>query len=197
MLLYYITDGSGDTARLLAKISEAIAAGVDHVQLREKDLSARSLEELALRTENREPRTGFPTTRVLINSRADVAQAAGMDGVHLPANEISPNDVRSFWRNAVIGVSCHSADEVSRAAAEGADFAVFGPVFEKAGQTPQGLDRLREACRNLIPVLALGGVTVANAKSCLEAGAAGIAAIRLFQENNVAEVVRELRKMEA
>jgi thiamine-phosphate pyrophosphorylase len=199
VLLYYITDRrqfSGDTDRLLAKISEATAAGVDYIQLREKALPARDLEELASLTKNQELRTKFPTTRVLVNSRADIALAAGLGGVHLPSNEISPREVRGFWRNAVIGVSCHSAEEVATAARDGADFAVFGPVFEKENTPPQGLARLREACQASIPVLALGGVTIANAKSCVDVGAAGIAAIRLFQENNVTEVVRELRGLE-
>jgi thiamine-phosphate pyrophosphorylase len=109
----------------------------------------------------------------------------------------------------VIGVSCHSPAEVAHAATQAATFAVFGPIFEKkvlekgnfgkqaAEQIipkPLGLDALQEACRSAIPVLALGGVTLANARSCLDAGAAGIAGIRLFQENNVAEVVRALHE---
>jgi thiamine-phosphate pyrophosphorylase len=202
VILCYITDRSqfsGDTDRMLAKISEAIAAGVDYIQLRENDLSARALEEFALRTVNREPGTSPASTRFLINSRVDIALAAGAQGVHLPANEISPADVRRIWRGhhrPVIGVSCHSATEVRRATEEGADFVVFGPIFEKGGATPRGLGGLREACQRPIPVLALGGVTLANAKSCLEEGAAGIAAIRLFQENSVADVVAGLRSLQ-
>jgi thiamine-phosphate pyrophosphorylase len=78
-------------------------------------------------------------------------------------------------------------------AAEGADFAVFAPVFEKGNARPAGLEGLREACRASIPVLALGGVTLQNAQACLDAGAAGIAGIRLFQEHDVCQVVRTLR----
>lgn len=95
-----------------------------------------------------------------------------------------------------MSVSCHFAGDVARAASEGADFAVFAPVFEKkdAPRTGSaGLDGLREACRQKIPVLALGGVTLTNARACIDAGATGIAAIRLFQENEIAEVVRHLR----
>jgi thiamine-phosphate pyrophosphorylase len=190
VILYYITERRQFSGDFLSKIPEAIAAGVDYIQLREKDLSARELEELG--TKIRKLKTNFPT-RLLINSRADIAQAAGAEGVHLPANEISPGEVRKIWHEAVIAVSCHCKEEVKQAAEEGADFVVFGPVFEKGTATPQGLDRLNEACRNPIPVLALGGVTLANAKSCVDAGAAGIAAIRLFQENNVREVVAALR----
>jgi thiamine-phosphate pyrophosphorylase len=219
MLLYYITDrmqfpGDEDARRraLLAKIAEAARANVDYIQLREKDLSARELEALArecvaqlekLRTENRELRTSF-----LINSRTDVALANGADGVHLRSDDISPSAVRKIWKEVaarnlklptgrfVIGASCHSAGEVTRAAAEGADFAVFAPVFEKKDAPavrPRGLAALHEACTAKIPVLALGGVTTGNAASCLAVGAAGIAGIRLFQANRIEEIVRALR----
>lgn len=218
MLLCYITDRTqfpGDeNARqraVLTKIAEAAHSGLDFIQLRERDLSAHALESLAhaavrtirensqLRTANREPRTRF-----LINSRTDVAIACGADGVHLRSDDISPSEVRSIWNQCcgssvrpVIGVSCHSVADVARAASEGADFVVFAPVFEKkdAPHTqPVGLDSLRKACRQGIAVLALGGITLENAGLCMRAGAAGIAAIRLFQENNIAEVVRGLRR---
>lgn len=208
LLLLYITDRTqfpGDeSARqraLLAKITEAARCGVDFIQLREKDLPARELETLAravrLGTENRQP-----ATALLINSRSDVAIACGAAGVHLPTNDLSPSQVREIWTKAshpirpLITVSCHSADQVARAASEGADFALFAPVFEKKDAplfSPAGLDKLRQACRQKIPVLALGGVTLANAHACLDAGAAGVAAIRLFQDNDIAEVVRRLK----
>ena len=214
-LLYYITDRTafpGDEfarrQRLLEKISEASRAGVDYIQLREKDMASRELESLTreavariakLSTENRALRTAL-----LINSRTDVALAAGADGVHLSSDDISPAEVRSIWtksraistRDPVIAVSCHSPAEVARAAENGAGFAVFAPVFEK-NKIPttqgSGVVLLKEACRSNIPVLALGGVTLKNARSCLGAGAAGVAAIRLFQENDAAEVVQFLR----
>jgi thiamine-phosphate pyrophosphorylase len=221
-LLYYITDraafpGDEPTRRrhLLDKIAEAASQGINYIQLREKDLPTRDLESLAreaihiiqeLRTENRELRTAF-----LINSRTDAAQAAAADGVHLPANDISPNEVRAAWRemcgagahareisprDPVIAVSCHSPKDVAQAAKNQATLAVFAPVFEKKdapGTLPQGLEALTQACHAKIPVLALGGVTLQNAHSCLQAGAAGIAAIRLFQENDIATIVRKLR----
>jgi len=220
-LFYYITDrsafGSNEGTRrqrLLEKITEAARAGVDYIQLREKDLPTRDLESLAregvdailrARTDNRELRTAL-----LINSRTDVALAVGADGVHLRSDDVSPVDVRAAWkacgeaatgreysdRDPLIGVSCHSPREVARAAASGATFAVFAPVFEKkdAADAPAvGLALLHEASRENIPALALGGLTLTNARSCLEAGAAGIAAIRLFQENDIAAVVEHLR----
>jgi thiamine-phosphate pyrophosphorylase len=149
---------------------------------------------------------------LLINSRTDIALAAGADGVHLRSDDITPREVRAIWekcgagasarelspREPLIGVSCHSPEEVKQAEADGATFAVFGPVFEKKDVPkvdPAGLTQLREARNGKIPVMALGGVTLENAKSCLEAGASGIAAIRLFQENNIAETVANLRRI--
>jgi thiamine-phosphate pyrophosphorylase len=219
MLLYYITDRtqfpgdeSGRREAVLAKITEATRAGVDYIQLREKDLSSRELEQLArqavhiiqeLRRANRELRT-----RLLINSRTDVALAVGADGVHLRSDDIGPADVRHIWSEAfarrpqaetqspLIAVSCHSQADVLRARSKGAHFAVFAPVFEKKAQPetkPTGLPVLHEACAVKIPVFALGGVTLDNAAACVEAGAAGIAAIRLFQENRIDDVIRALR----
>jgi thiamine-phosphate pyrophosphorylase len=216
LLLYYITDRTqfpGDeNARqraLLAKITEATRCGVDFIQLREKDLSTRELEALASAArrvvrENSRPGTKDweLTTRLLINSRSDVAIACGADGVHLRSDDISPSEVQRIWAQtrysarAIVGVSCHSAGDVASAASEHADFAVFAPVFEKkdvSKASPAGLDGLRKACRQKIPALALGGITLNNARACLDAGAAGVAAIRLFQENDIAEVVRRLR----
>ena len=207
MLLYYITDRhafAGDEAcrrrALLEKIAEAAANQVDYIQLREKDLSTRELESLARQAIDALPRN--TRTRLLINSRTDVALAVGAHGVHLRSDDVSPDDVRLTFRWAmgeavepVIGVSCHSAEDVSHAAEQGASFAVFAPVFEKKDNpgAATGLEKLREACRADIPVLALGGVNLENAKSCIEAGAAGLAGIRLFQENNIPEIVRALR----
>jgi len=209
MLLYYITDraqfpGSDAErrARLLDKIAEGARAGVDFIQLREKDLSARELETLARQAMSRLAGTSNqqPATRLLINSRIDVAIATGAAGVHLTSTDIGAADARAIctkagFANPVIAVSCHTAEEVRRAAADGADFAVFAPVFEKQGRAGVGLEKLRGACRAAasMPVFALGGVTLENARSCLDAGAAGVAAIRLFQDNDIARVVTVLR----
>ena len=230
-LLYYITDrgsfGGNEPARrarLLEKIAEAALAGVDCIQLREKDLPTRGLESLAreavrvieeISSGNRGPRTVL-----LINSRTDVAIAVGAEGVHLRSEDISPRQVREIWKQGLaerlprlakpprseaphflhsspmIGVSCHSASSVAEAESAGASFAVFAPVFEKKdapGVRTAGLAQLRDACKSKIPVLALGGVALTNARSCLEAGAAGIAGIRLFQENEILQIVNSLR----
>jgi thiamine-phosphate pyrophosphorylase len=220
-LLYYITDRKAfpgdDRARrrhLLDKIAEAASAHIDYIQLREKDLPARDLESLAseamriIRRESKLATDHYPlTTALLINSRTDVALAAAAAGVHLPANDISPQEVRAAWkcgagaparelspRSPQISVSCHSPHEAAEAAKNQATLALFAPVFEKKDASPAGLEALRQACQTKIPVLALGGVTLQNAQSCLQAGAAGIAAIRLFQENDIATIVRTLRR---
>ncbi len=201
MLLYYITDRAyfGDRKAFLEKIAEAARSGMDYIQLREKDLSARELESLG-KSVLQTIRGEKSTTALLINSRADVCIAVGADGVHLRSNDISARDVRTIFskRKTDIGVSCHRVDEVEQAASDGANFATFGPVFEKnglPGANPTGLDELRKACQHDIPVLALGGITLENARACLDTGAAGIAAIRLFQENDIAEVVDKLKPL--
>ena len=202
MLLYYITDrkqfpGSEAEQReqLLAKITEAAAAGLDYIQLREKDLSSRELEELA-RAVVAAVRGDSGKTRLLINSRTDIALAVGADGVHLRSDDISPSDVRRIWRSAgletepTVAVSCHSVQEIKAAKAAGADLVVFGPVFGKGDVPGTGVAELRAACTHRIPVLALGGVTGDNARSCIEAGAAGIAGIRLFQGTGIVKQLR-------
>ena len=219
MVFYYITDwkqfagtAAEQRARLLAKVAEASRAGVDLIQLREKDLPPRELEALAKEAvrvvrEN----AGGKRTRLLINSRADVAIAAEADGVHLRGDDIAASEARVIFskagvRQPVIGVSCHSVSEVRLAESHGADFAVFGPVFEKSGVPGQGLASLRAACGQVpaggveaavpagqMPVLALGGVTQDNAAACREAGAAGVAAIRLFQEDDIASILEDLK----
>ncbi|MFB3815251.1 MAG: thiamine phosphate synthase [Terriglobales bacterium] len=288
MLLYYITDRHqlpGDERRrrecLLARIAAAVRAGVDFIQLRERDLPVRELEAIAREAAaivrsvneqcrvtaghndachpdrptakhdctcqsepiaernrtchpeersdegpmhspaNQKRRAGTSACRLLINSRVDVALAAGADGVHLRSDDISAADARAIWskaengrwktENGIFAVSCHTPAEVRRAEADGADFAVFAPVFEKT-TAPQragvGLETLREACSatpaapnvegvgaGRMPVLALGGVTLENARACLAAGAAGIAAIRLFQTGDIEEIVAALRDL--
>lgn len=205
MLLYYITDRKqfpgSETERckqLLDKVREAVAAGVDYIQLRERDLNARQLEDLGGEVADAVGRN-VGKTRLLVNSRTDVALAIAADGVNLRSKDLSPGDVRRIWRSAgsaadpVVAVSCHSEKEVQTAKLAGADFVVFGPVFGKDGTSGSGVMALQQVCAHGIAVLALGGVTTENAKSCVAHGASGIAGIRLFQQGEIGKIVRGLR----
>jgi thiamine-phosphate pyrophosphorylase len=182
MLRYYITDRKqlGGTDDLIRNI-QRVAPAVDYIQIREKDLSARELYDLTKRSISAR---GTHPVRILVNARADVAIAASADGVHLPSASIAPFLLKQIApAGFLIAVSCHSLDEVQRAEREGADFAVYGPVFATPGKgAPVGLDALAAAAKSVrIPVFALGGVDENNEDQCIAAGAAGIAGIRMFQ----------------
>lgn len=166
----------GDLTGWLARVS---AAGVDAVQIREKDLDDRSLWEIVRSTRALLP----PTTRLLVNGRADIAIAAGADGVHLPSDGVPPAALRRrFGPGLLLGVSTHGVEEVERARDEGADYATFGPVWETPGKgPPTGTGALARAAASGLPVYALGGVTIERFGEVAAAGAAGVAAIRLFQ----------------
>jgi thiamine-phosphate pyrophosphorylase len=223
LLLYYITDrmqiGDDERSRrrgLLEKIEAAANAGVDFIQLRERDFTARELERLATQAVEA-VRSAKSETKLLINSRVDVALAVGADGIHLRSNDIAASEARTIWAKSagrvdcVIGVSCHSLEDVLRAEAHGADFAVLGPVFGKAGSTepPLGMEAFGRMVRRgnpvdpkveagqtlRMPVIALGGITIENAVECMRAGAAGVAGIRLFQHGDAAETVVRLRSI--
>ena len=187
---------------LLESIRKAAAAGINWIQIREKDLETRGLAELV--------RLAVAATReagakILVNDRFDVALAAGAAGVHLGEKSLPAETVEKWRRSAArlefqIGVSCHSVEAACAAERAGANYIFFGPVFptpsKAAFGAPQGIERLRDVCRSVrIPVLAIGGVTVENANSCFDVGAAGVAAIRLFQESeDVSAVVKRLRE---
>ena len=230
MFLYYITDRKQfpgtdreQHKNLLHRIACAAGDGIDYIQLREKDLSAKELEGLARET-LQIVRDHGASTRLLINSRIDIALSVGADGVHLTSTDILPSDARAIRASSdpatrsgtlpsswVVAVSCHSLSELRLAESHGADFAVLAPIFEKAGtHTPAlGLEALRLATRqgalpdtrveagdqrSNIPVFALGGITVSNASECIRHGASGVAGIRLFQCGNIAETVKALRR---
>ena len=165
-------------------IARNLAAGIEWIQIREKDLSARDLFDLTAQV------LGLPNpyrSKILVNTRVDVALAAGAAGAHLPAGSPAPRTWRALTPPGfLIGVSCHTLDEVRAAEDQGADYAVFGPVFAPRSKVtslePRGIEGLTQAVRAVrIPVLALGGITAGNAEDCIQAGAAGIAAISLYQ----------------
>ena len=186
------------------------AAGVDWVQIREKDLPGRELAAVvrqALRGASAQAETDSRSTRILVNDRIDVALTEGAAGVHLGESSLPVYETKRLVRARVsgrdflVGVSCHSPENAKSAATSGADYLFFGPIFATPSKAvfgePQGVARLAEICESFtIPVLAIGGMTLENASACLRAGAAGIAAIRLFQDaRDPARVVQALRQM--
>jgi thiamine-phosphate pyrophosphorylase len=213
-ILCYVTDRKGliggasasatGVPELLGAIRRSIEAGVDWVQVREKDLDARELSALvrgameaasAASPGRREERV-----KIIVNDRLDVAVACGAAGVHLGRESAPVEEVVKFvrrWREAgrageargfLVGVSCHSVEEARGAERDGADYLHFGPVFETPSKVKfgpaQGMQKLREVCEAVrIPVIAVGGIDERNIEECLEAGAAGVAAIRMFQKN--------------
>jgi thiamine-phosphate pyrophosphorylase len=185
-LAYYITDRRSCSLPILHQIQQAIEASVDFIQIREKDLATGPLLELASRA--RELAKGT-RSKILMNDRVDVALAARLDGIQLGHHSVDPRTLRKQTEgtNLLIGVSVHSMDEFLLASEGGASFVTLGPIFvtpsKSAYGPPLGLELLGQVCqRASIPVLALGGMSLENYRSCLAAGAAGIAAIRLFQE---------------
>lgn len=180
-------------------IEAAVSAEIDLVQIREKLLTAKALYAM---TEAAARITRGSLTRLLVNDRADIAAACGAEGVHLTTKSLSPQLVRQvFGQEFLIGASTHSLVEASTARAQDADFVVFGPIFptaskQKYGQ-PLGLEQLKEAAAKLspFPVLALGGVTPANAADCYRAGASGIAAISMLNNPvRLKSIVNEIKE---
>jgi thiamine-phosphate pyrophosphorylase len=198
MKLCYITDRHAlEPLPLLSRVLDAIRAGIDLVQVREKDLGTRPLLAL-VQAAAEAARDGG--TQVIVNDRLDVALAGGAAGVHLGRQSMPARVVRGHVPPGfMVGVSCHSLRDALAAEADGADYIVLGPVFETLSKLryglPLGLEKLREAAAQVkIPVLALGGITVANFSDCLSAGAGGIAGISIFQNcESLAGRVRELR----
>jgi thiamine-phosphate pyrophosphorylase len=218
MVLCYVTNRhsfaateSGEPQKtLLLKIEAAAAAGVDWIQIREKDLSGRDcglLTREALQRAAKSRAGNQARTRIIVNDRLDVALTENAGGVHLGEKSLPVPEAkrlvvdRGEGNDFVIGISCHSLEAARSAERDGADYLFFGPVFatlsKAAFGAPQGLERLVTVCREVsIPVLAIGGITLENASACLAAGASGIAAIRLFQDaQDVPSLVQSLRKL--
>jgi thiamine-phosphate pyrophosphorylase len=208
-ILYLITHGatsetttpqSPEFLAILQQASAAVSAGVQLIQIREKRLTARNCFEL---TRAVVAIARGSETRVLVNGHAGIAIAAEADGVHLTTSSITADVIRKTWgAKFMIGVSTHSLAEVRNAESQGADFAVFGPIFSTSSKTqygrPLGPSLLAQAAQDVAPfqLLALGGISIENAKECLNAGAAGIAGISLFGEpSRLAATVREMKAL--
>lgn len=205
--------------KLAEKIASIAAAGVDWVQIREKDLSGRELAELT-----REVTAQKRAARIIVNDRVDVAVTEGAGGVHLGETGLPVADVTKWVKRTasgvvvsddgvasqfpaaarqdfLIGASCHSLESAKAAVRDGADYIFFGPVFATPSKVkfgePQGVKKLAEVCNAVaLPVIAIGGITIENARECVAAGAAGIAAIRLFQDAaEPAQVISELKRL--
>jgi thiamine-phosphate pyrophosphorylase len=196
--LLHRTSEESQLEALKVFLSEAFDAGVDMVQIREKDLGSRELLSIC---EHLRKRASQPE-RILVNDRADVAAAAGV-GVHLRSTSMPVDAVRrAFGDEMRIGASTHSFDEVRRAEQGGANFVVFGSIFETASKAvygpPVGLEALREVTRRTkIPVLALGGINLSNFRDVFEAGASGVAGISLFTAaKNLQSVVDEIKRVD-
>ena len=213
-IVCYVTDGKSlnpavaqtGTSNLPENIRRAVEAGVNWVQIREKDLPARELFELARQAVQMAAGRGegnLGPARIIINDRLDVALAAGAHGVHLGHESLAASDVK-HWCGAgnaaadfAIGVSCHILEEARKAESAKADYIFFGPIFETPSKmqfgAPQGLLKLTEVCRAVpdIKVIAIGGVNAENSASCVRAGAAGIAAIRIFQESDHSKEIND------
>ena len=180
-LLYLVSGRSQTGGRpLLEALESALEGGVRLVQLREKDLPAGELFDLAWRVRDLTGRFG---AKLLINDRVDIAIAVDADGVHLPGSSFNPVDARRLvGRDRLLGLSTHSEEDVIRAEREGADFVTFSPIYYTDSKAeygePQGLDRLKEVCKKVgIPVYALGGINVENVRDVMESGAGGVAMI--------------------
>jgi thiamine-phosphate pyrophosphorylase len=208
-ILYLITRGATTEATtsdskefqwVLDQVAAAIAAGVQLIQLREKKLTARVLFDLTARAAEI---TRGTSTRLLVNDRADIASCAGADGVHLATRSLEPRIVRkAFGDDLLVGSSTHSLAEATSARAGGADFVVFGPIFPTSSKQeygpPLGVACLADVASELapFPVLALGGISIDNARECLRAGASGIAGISLFRApENLSKTCAEIGKL--
>jgi thiamine-phosphate pyrophosphorylase len=207
-LLCYVTDRQAlrianpadSLAALIQKIEEVVAAGIDWVQIREKDLPARELASLTRRTvaiAAKYSATRSAPVRVLVNDRLDVAIAEQAGGVHLGETSLPVAEAKRLVESALrkqaidqsfmIGASCHSIEAAKSAERDGVDYIFFGPIFptpsKAAFGAAQGVTRLAEVCRAVaVPVVAIGGIDIDNANLCLQAGGASLAAIRLFQD---------------
>jgi thiamine-phosphate diphosphorylase len=185
--------GSDVIPPLVERAAAAARAGIDFIQVREKDLGDAAL--CALVRAVRKSLVGTDT-RLLVSGRPDVALAAGADGVQVPEEGLPVSEVRRAFPSLVVGASCHSREAALRAAGEGADFILLGPVFASPGKEDRalGTDVLAATSAAVgIPVHAIGGVTPERVPEILAAGGRGGAAIRPFLEGPPDAIIRAFR----
>lgn len=198
-LIYLITERKAAAANferqkadILEIVKVAVESCVSLIQIREKNLSAKLIFQLASEAAKI---THKSETKLLVNDRADIALAAKADGVHLTENSLSANIIRrAFPKDFLIGVSTHSLANAELAKQQKADFITFSPIFATPEKgNPKGLAKLREICEKLkdFPVIALGGIDENNYKSVLEAGADGFAAIRFLNNTENLRKIKE------
>ncbi|MGE3977299.1 MAG: thiamine phosphate synthase [Nitrospira sp.] len=194
--LLLVTDRTqaGDRS-LPSLIRHAVSAGLPAVQLRERDLSSRELLPLAQEIQSITAPHAVP---LIVNDRVDLMMALNLDGVHLRSDSLPPRSVRRLiGPRRLMGVSTHSVEDVRRANQGGADYVVFGPIFETPSKRPfgppLGLDLLADVCRrSSIPVIAIGGITRERVRPVRRAGAHGVAVIgALLSRDDIGEAVRE------
>ena len=199
-IIYPITSGTATVQQILQLVEAGVAARVPLFQIREKTLSGRALYELTARAVEI---TRGSDTRLLVNDRSDIARAASADGVHLTSQSLPAAILRAtYGPDFLIGVSTHSLDDARAAQAGGADFVVFGPVFETESKRefgePQRLNKLEQVTSELrdFPVVAIGGITLDNVRACFDAGARGVAAIRLLNNaERMSSIVESIRSV--
>jgi thiamine-phosphate pyrophosphorylase len=203
-IVCYVTDrkalpGEKTPSALFEKLRIAAAAGVDWVQVREKDLPARELLALV------RDAVALGSVRIIVNDRLDVAIAARAVGVHLGHTSVPAREVVRWCRagNApadfLVGVSCHSLEGAQEAKSAGASYTYFGPIYETPSKIPfgkpHGVEELAQVAKAVrIPVIAIGGVNESNAAECIRAGAGGIAAIRMIQDASNSDNAAALKK---
>lgn len=176
-------------------LSQAIMAGVPAIQLRERDLSTGELLPLAQEIHSLTARRAVP---LILNDRVDLVLAMNLDGVHLRANSLPVSVVRRLiGPNRLIGISTHSVEDVQRANHDGADYIIFGPIFDTPSKrsfgAPLGLEVLADVCRNsIVPIFAIGGITSERVRDVRRAGAHGVAVIgALLTSADISGAVRE------
>lgn len=190
MIFYAISDRRLEAGgSLFRQLDKYLRLGADWIQLREKDLSDRELLEAAGAASRKAEKTG---AKVIVNGRADIASLSGAAGVQLPSDSPPVEKIKAAFPGLTVIKSCHTLEDVRRAEAAGADLVTVGPVFETPSKKgiiePMGLSALSDICSACnIPVIALGGIGTGQAGQVADAGACGIAGIRLFNDPEAEE----------